>query len=376
MTRRICLLAALFAVAGSGCIVGRESTREDQPVAAIPAPPPPPSDEADAAPPPVRPGEQADPEVFREELSQYGHWEYTPEYGQVWVPSVAVGWRPYWYGHWVLTDWGWTFASDDPWGWAAYHYGRWGFSPLWGWYWVPGYVWGPAWVSWRVGAGWYCWAPLGPRGVVYGYNSPAWVAVHGEHFTQPIYAHAVVGTQRTAPIVRGARALPIARPAPGAHFGPSVASVSSATGRPIRPVSAGTVVGRAAPRAGAVAPSHGGASAPRASPGRGGGPGRRDTYTPVVPVAPPPASAPAPGAGSAPAPGGGSAPRAAPPPPSVPRAAPVAPRGGGASRIAPPSGGTMARTFGGGGGAAPRASAPSRALGVHGGGGHRAGGHR
>ncbi|TMB29009.1 MAG: hypothetical protein E6J61_16510 [Deltaproteobacteria bacterium] len=121
------LILAAFAVSTlGGCIVQREVVRED-PQAALPTPPPPPSDEADAQPyAPVAAPEpvsgEVDEQVFVDRLSPYGRWEYVPDYGRVWVPAAAVGWRPYWDGHWVLTEWGWTFVSDDPWGWATYHY--------------------------------------------------------------------------------------------------------------------------------------------------------------------------------------------------------------------------------------------------------------
>ncbi|HEY6050065.1 MAG TPA: DUF6600 domain-containing protein, partial [Thermoanaerobaculia bacterium] len=101
------LLAALAMGASvSGCLYGsRETVRDEQSARPLPPPPPPPSDEADAAPPRSagQPGDDVDPEVFHERLSPYGHWEWVPDYGQVWVPAVSVGWRPYWYGHWVLT---------------------------------------------------------------------------------------------------------------------------------------------------------------------------------------------------------------------------------------------------------------------------------
>jgi hypothetical protein len=353
---RILLIAAALGASASGCIYGRESAREDETARTLPPPPPPPSSDADVpAPPPAAQGDEVDEQTFRDRLSPYGHWEWVPEYGEVWVPAVSAAWRPYWYGHWVLTDWGWTFASDDPWGWAVYHYGRWGFSPAFGWYWVPGFVWGPAWVSWRVGYGWCSWAPLGPRGVVYGYASPAWIAVRQEHFTQPIVAHAVVDVRQTSTIVQRAQALPRVRPAPGAHFGPSVAAVSAASGRAIRPVSAATVVGRAPPAArGAVAtPGRSGGATPRAtSPGtsrsgssaspRSGSSPSRDSARPVR---------------------GGDAPaRAAP---GTPRAQPSAPGGSGVNRARSgetatrSGGGAPARSYGGGGGSAPRA-APAR----------------
>ncbi|HZX67117.1 MAG TPA: DUF6600 domain-containing protein, partial [Myxococcales bacterium] len=251
-TRLNTLILAAFAVSTlGGCIVERQTVRDEPQAAALPAPPPPPSDEVDALPPAPQaaapePGAEVDEQVFVERLSPYGHWDFVPDYGQVWVPAVATGWRPYWYGHWVLTEWGWTFVSEDPWGWATYHYGRWGFTAGTGWFWVPGRVWGPAWVSWRYGDGYCAWSPLGPRGYVYGYSSPAWVAVRQEHFTQPIVRYGVVGARQTAPIVQRAQALPAprSRPIPGAHFGPPVASVAAASGQPVHPVRAAAVVPR------------------------------------------------------------------------------------------------------------------------------------
>ena len=75
---------------------------------------------------------------------------------------MAVGWRPYTQGHWVDTDYGWTWISDEPWGWATYHYGRWLADQEYGWLWVPGNQWGPAWVSFQQGGGYVGWAPLPP----------------------------------------------------------------------------------------------------------------------------------------------------------------------------------------------------------------------
>src|SRR5689334_14060327 len=100
--------------------------------------------------------------TFHERLSPYGRWVVTPAYGEVWIPAgVRLGWRPYWDGRWVLTEYGWTFVSDDPWGWAAWHYGHWVFADAYGWVWVPGRVWSPAWVVWRRGGGYLAWAPWG-----------------------------------------------------------------------------------------------------------------------------------------------------------------------------------------------------------------------
>jgi len=64
------------------------------------------------------------------------------------VPSTAtvgVDFAPYASGgHFVMSDYGWTWASDYDWGWAPFHYGRWLVVGGHGWCWLPGTVWGPA----------------------------------------------------------------------------------------------------------------------------------------------------------------------------------------------------------------------------------------
>ena len=93
-----------------------------------------------------------DVSYFYDELSPFGNWVDYGSYGWCWVPGeVASSWRPYTNGHWIYTDYGWTWASYEPWGWATYHYGRWVFDPAYGWVWVPGTTWAPAWVAWREG---------------------------------------------------------------------------------------------------------------------------------------------------------------------------------------------------------------------------------
>src|SRR5690349_2931534 len=194
MMRRIParVIGLVAAATASGCLYGSEVVRDGPATSSVDAPPPPAAYDASSysyseTPPPPPAGTQVtDESVFYDRLSPYGHWTYVTPYGQVWVPAVGYGWRPYYYGQWVLTDWGWTFVSDDPWGWAAYHYGRWNWAVGVGWYWIPGTLWAPAWVSWRYGAGYVSWCPLGPSGVVFGYRHPAWVAVSETHFTRPI----------------------------------------------------------------------------------------------------------------------------------------------------------------------------------------------
>ncbi|MBL0103135.1 MAG: hypothetical protein IPP51_04890 [Bacteroidetes bacterium] len=102
-------------------------------------------------------------QVFYDDLSPYGDWIETPNYGYVWVPNVAPGFSPYGTnGYWVYTEYGWTWVSTYAWGWAPFHYGRWYTDPMYGPIWVPGNVWGPGWVTWRHCDGYYGWAPIEP----------------------------------------------------------------------------------------------------------------------------------------------------------------------------------------------------------------------
>jgi hypothetical protein len=105
-------------------------------------------------PPAVAGGVTAPAEVVQmtggEELSQYGNWSQTPDYGTVWYPQVAAGYVPYRNGHWAyVAPWGWTWIDAAPWGFAPFHYGRWvQVGGRWGWapgggavaYGAPGYV--------------------------------------------------------------------------------------------------------------------------------------------------------------------------------------------------------------------------------------------
>jgi hypothetical protein len=76
--------------------------------------------------------------VFYDSLEPYGEWLEVADYGYVWHPAdIDEQWQPYTVGHWVFTDAGWTWVSDEPYGWAVYHYGRWARVQPVGWVWVP-----------------------------------------------------------------------------------------------------------------------------------------------------------------------------------------------------------------------------------------------
>jgi hypothetical protein len=119
-----------------------------------------------AQPPPAAPSADASYQAFYDDLAPFGSWVQIPGYGYAWQPLSTVQdsrWRPYTLGHWVFTDDGWTWVSDEPFGWITYHYGRWMRTHTLGWVWVPGDQWAPAWVSWRYGNDFIGWAPLPPQ---------------------------------------------------------------------------------------------------------------------------------------------------------------------------------------------------------------------
>ncbi|HEY7159640.1 MAG TPA: DUF6600 domain-containing protein, partial [Acidobacteriota bacterium] len=118
------------------------------------------------------------------DLQNYGDWRYYGNYGNVWVPNVSVGWRPYNDGRWTYSPGGWFWVSYEPWGWAPYHYGRWGWSLDFGWYWIPGYTFGPSWVSWYDYGDYIGWCPLNY------YNRPIywgnWNGHYDGHYDNPV----------------------------------------------------------------------------------------------------------------------------------------------------------------------------------------------
>ena len=104
-------------------------------------------------------------QTFYDQLSPYGEWISTSDYGYVWRPYIdpSEGFMPYSSrGNWAFTNLGWTWVSDYDWGWATFHYGRWYYDDFLGWMWIPGYEWAPAWVTWGSYNNYWGWAPMVP----------------------------------------------------------------------------------------------------------------------------------------------------------------------------------------------------------------------
>jgi len=161
----------------------------------------------------VRRGPAMDLAYFYDYLSPYGSWVFHASYGYVWIPHrVSHKWRPYTYGRWVWTSYGWTWLSYYPWGWITFHYGRWGWHHRLGWFWVPGTVWAPAWVTWRWGSLYIGWAPLPPDiefVVGVGFRTfpdelphHYWVFVEGRYFQYDYLDRYVLPLERNRTVIR------------------------------------------------------------------------------------------------------------------------------------------------------------------------------
>ncbi len=119
--------------------------------------------QGDVRTPAGAPGGTVSVSYFYDALSADGQWFDDPANGWCWTPyDVSADWRPYNDGNWEYTDYGWSWASNEPFGWATYHYGRWFLDDTYGWAWVPATEWAPAWVAWRLSDDYVGWAPLPP----------------------------------------------------------------------------------------------------------------------------------------------------------------------------------------------------------------------
>ena len=118
------------------------------------------------------------PDELHEYASDFdgnGRWNYTPDYGYVWNPTVVdAAWAPYSDGSWVWIRGSNVWIDYHPWGWAPSHYGRWAFIPSFGWSWIPppfgAAYWGPGYVGWVFTPTYVAWVPLAPGEMYYGYG--------------------------------------------------------------------------------------------------------------------------------------------------------------------------------------------------------------
>jgi hypothetical protein len=203
------------------------------------------------------PSPRDDVGFFYDELSPYGDWVLTRQNGWAWFPrNVRPSWRPYSDGRWVTTEYGWTWASNEPFGWATYHYGRWAWEPRLGWLWVPGTTWGPAWVSWRSGEGYIGWAPLPPAvgfevgvgirlngfDLNIGIRPDAYSFVAERSFLEPRLAGHLVASARNVTIIRHTTNVTDYSYSDNrvVNRGIDVRRVEQVTGRRVRPMRLGT----------------------------------------------------------------------------------------------------------------------------------------
>jgi hypothetical protein len=197
---------------------------------------------------------------FEPQLSPYGSWENVGSYGNVWIPSAAVvgaDFSPYaTAGHWVMSDYGWTWVSDYDWGWAPFHYGRWMVVGGHGWCWLPGTVWGPAWVDWRWGGGYVGWAPMAPRGIVVGpprgVRGPWRFTVAGQLGVRNVAylpARVVPSVWSHTTVVANARSVSFGGTSVRISSGPPASVVAAAVGHPVAAVALATTAPHALPRA-------------------------------------------------------------------------------------------------------------------------------
>jgi hypothetical protein len=192
-------------------------------------------------------------------LQPHGSWLVSAQYGRVWQPrEYRPGWNPYYDGHWVYADVGWTWVSDYSWGAVPYHYGTWTLDPVYGWVWVPGMTWAPAWVVFRTGPDCIGWAPVAPGfsvGVSFGASSPvsgSFLFVSNRDFAAPRIRSYVIPEARANVLVRQTTIvnnLTVQNNIVVNRGGPSVRTIERASGRTFRAMPVETVA-RVAPFAG------------------------------------------------------------------------------------------------------------------------------
>ncbi len=195
---------------------------------------------------------EADYDVFYSRLSSdEGSWVDAGNYGYCFQPRESGDWRPYRDGHWVWTDRGWYWDSDERFAWATYHYGRWVDIGGTGWCWVPGNQWAPAWVSWRESEQDVGWAPLPPEAdfsgnpsisswsdSYYGIGPAAYVFINYSHWHEPSYAQYVEPRERNVQFINETKNVTniVTNNNVINNFGPPVQTVATKTNQNIQQV--------------------------------------------------------------------------------------------------------------------------------------------
>src|ERR1700730_10525433 len=183
--------------------------------------------------------------------SDEGNWMEAGNYGYCFRPRVSEDWQPYQDGHWVWTDRGWYWDSNERFAWATYHYGRWVDIGGTGWCWTPGNQWAPAWVSWRQSDQEVGWAPLPPEADLsgnrsisswsdsyYGIGPAAYSFISYSHWHEPSYAPYIEPSQRNVQIISQTRNVTniVTNNNVVNNFGPPVQTISRNTNQNIQQV--------------------------------------------------------------------------------------------------------------------------------------------
>jgi len=180
-------------------------------------------------------------DVAYSNLSRSGSWLVSSQYGHVWQPrEYNRDWNPYYDGHWVYTDMGWTWVSDYEWGSIPYHYGTWVSDPDDGWVWVPGSVWAPSWVVFRTGPDYIGWAPVSPGfsvGIAMDMGGPSnFIFVSSRDFLAPRIRTSIIPRERTSVFINNTTVVNniVVQNNVVINRGPDYQVVERATGRTIR----------------------------------------------------------------------------------------------------------------------------------------------
>jgi probable HAF family extracellular repeat protein len=201
---------------------------------------------------PVSESNEGNYDVFYTKLSsEEGSWVEAGQYGYCFRPRVSGDWRPYRDGHWVWTDRGWYWESNERFAWATYHYGRWVDIGGTGWCWIPGNQWAPAWVSWRESDENVGWAPLPPEADVtvnhsisswpdsyYGIGPAAYVFISYAHWHEPSYAQYVKPSEQNVQFISESKNVTniVTNNNVINNFGPPVQTVETKTNQNIQQV--------------------------------------------------------------------------------------------------------------------------------------------